>query len=223
MPRHKVPTVACINQAETPLGVDFDKLIRALQKFVDHHLAPVWRTPAKLVKATKPPRGAWVLLFLENADKKHLGFFGYHQFFEGQPISRVFVGPSKKKREPISLVASHELAEMLVNPGANLWARGHHNRLYSYEICDAVETKRFKIDRLPMSDFVYPAYFDAHREPRSAQFDHLKKITQPFQLLSGGYARVRKGEKPRTTHGSVSKRRLFKKEDRRLHRTESMR
>src|SRR5690348_8808247 len=38
--RHKPPTVACINRAETPLGVDFDKLVRALQKYVDHHLAP---------------------------------------------------------------------------------------------------------------------------------------------------------------------------------------
>jgi hypothetical protein len=220
--RHKAPTVACINRAETPLGVDFDKLVRALQKYVDHHLAPVWRTPAKLVKATKPPRGAWVLLFIESADKKHLKDFGFHQFFEGQPISRVFVGSTKGK-EPISLVASHELAEMLVNPGCNLWARGHHNRLYSYEICDAVEAKGFKIDRLPMSDFVYPAYFDAHREPRSAQFDHLNWITRPFQLLNGGYARVRKGEKPRTTYGSAPKRRHFATEDRRLHRTESMR
>jgi hypothetical protein len=221
MPRHKVPTVACINSAETPLGVDFDKLIRALQKYVDHHLAPVWRTPAKLVKATKPARGAWVLLFLESADRKHLGDFGYHQFYNGQPISRVFVATSIGK-EPISLVASHELAEMLVNPGANLWARGRRNRLYCYEVCDAVEAKSFKIDGLPMSDFVYPAYFDAHREPRSAQFDHLKKITRPLQVLNGGYARVRKGEKPRTTHGSAAKRRHFATEDRRLHRTESM-
>jgi hypothetical protein len=221
-PRHQVPTIACINRAVTPLDVDFDKLIRALQKFVDHHLAPVWRTPAKLVKATKPPPGAWVLLFLESADKKHLKDFGYHQFFKGQPIARVFVGTALGE-EPISLIASHELAEMLVNPGCNLWARGRGNRLYSYEICDAVEEEMFKIDRLEMSDFVYPAYFDAHRKPKSARFDHLNRITRPFELLKRGYARVRKGQKPKTILGSPPKRRHFGTEDRRLHRTEAMR
>ena len=220
--RPQIPTVACINRAETPLGVDFDKLVRGLQKFVDDHLAPVWGTPAKLVKATKPPRGAWVLVFLESADKKHLKDFGYHQFFKGQPIARVFVGSTIGK-EPISLVASHELAEMLVNPGCNLWALGRGNRLYSYEICDAVEEEKFKIDRLAMSDFVYPAYFEGHRKPKSAQFDHLKRITRPFQLLKRGYARVRKGEKPKSMFGTTPKQRHFAKEDRRLHRTESMR
>jgi hypothetical protein len=163
-----------------------------------------------------------VLLFIESADKKHLKDFGYHQFFKGQPIARVFVGTALGE-EPISLVASHELAEMLVNPGCNLWARGRGNRLYSYEICDAVEEDMFKIDRLEMSDFVYPAYFDAHRKPKSAQFDHLKRITRPFELLKRGYARVRKGEKPKTILGSPPKRRHFRTEDRRLHRTESMR
>lgn len=219
--RAEVPTVACINYAETPLRVDLDKLVGALQKYVDRHLAPVWGTPAKLVKAKGALPGAWHLVFLENADRKHLGLFGVHQFFEGQPIARVFVGSIK--REPISLVASHELAEMLVNPACNLWALGHRNRLYSYEICDAVEAKRFKIDGLAMSDFVYPAYYEVHHQPRSVQFDHLKRITRPFQVLNRGYARVRKGAKPRTVTGSKPKQRHFAKEDRRLHRTESMR
>ena len=220
--RPQIPTIACIDNAETPLGLDLGKLVRALQKYVDDHLAPVWRTPAKLVKATKPPPGAWVLVFLESADKKHLGDFGYHQFFEGRPIARVFVG-SVMGKEPLSLVASHELAEMLVNPGSNLWALGRGTRLYSYEICDAVEEEMFKIDGFEMSDFVYPAFFDAHRAPNSTQFDHLKRITRPLQLLKRGFARVRKGQKPKTMLGSRPKRRHFAKEDRRLHRTESMR
>jgi hypothetical protein len=223
--RPRIPTIACINQAKTPLGVDFDKLIRALQKYVDHHLAPVWGTPAKLVKATKPPRGAWVLMFIDSAedvDKKHLKDFAYH-LFKGQPMARVFVKSTIGNDEPISLVASHELAEMLVNPDCNLWALGRGNRLYSYEICDAVEEEEFKIDRLAMSDFVYPAYYEAHHKPGSVQFDHLKQITRPFQLLAGGYALVRKGQKTKPISGSKAKQKRFLQEDRRLHRTESMR
>jgi hypothetical protein len=221
--RPEVPTIACINLAETPLGVDFDKLIRALQTFVDRHLAPVWGTPAKLIKAKKPPRGAWVLVFLDSADKKHSQDLGYHKpFYNGQPIAKVFVR-STVKHEEVSLVASHELAEMLVNPACNLWAVGRNNTLYAYEVCDAVEEEKFNIDGLVMSDFVYPAYYEAHRKRNSVQFDHLKRITRPFQILTKGYARVRKGEKPTTKTGSPPKRRRFLQEDRRQHRTESMR
>ena len=41
----EVPTIACFNRAKTPLGVDLDALIAAMQVFVDHHVAPVWATP----------------------------------------------------------------------------------------------------------------------------------------------------------------------------------
>jgi hypothetical protein len=219
----QIPTIACINRAKTRLGVDLDKLVCALQKYVDHHLAPVWGTPAKIVKAKRPPPGAWLLVFLESADPKHAGFFGLHTlFYKGQPISKVFV-KSTIGKEPISLVASHEVAEMLVNPAGNLWATGDDDMLYAYEICDAVEEEKgFKIDGLAMSDFVYPTYYEVHHKPNSVQFDHLERITRPFQLLPGGYARVQ-GGKPKTIFGSKPKARRFAKEDRRQHRAESMR
>ena len=47
-----VPAIACFNNATVPLGIDFDALITAMQVFVDDHVAPVWGTPAKLVKST---------------------------------------------------------------------------------------------------------------------------------------------------------------------------
>ena len=37
-----VPTIACYNKAKTPLGVDFDALIAAMQIYIDQHVAPVW-------------------------------------------------------------------------------------------------------------------------------------------------------------------------------------
>jgi hypothetical protein len=220
----EVPTIACINLAETPLGVELDRLVRALQKFVDHHLAPVWGTPAKLVAAKKAPRGAWILVFLESADPKHAKAAGYHKpFFNGHPIAKVFMRSIIENNEEVSLVASHELAEMLVDPAGNLWATGRNNRLYAYEICDAVEEEKFKIDGLVMSDFVYPTYYQRYRKRNSVQFDHLKRITRPFQILPRGYAIARHGGKKTMIHGSTPKRRSFAKEDRRQHRTESLR
>jgi hypothetical protein len=221
----KVPTIACLNLAETPLGVDLDRLIRALQTYVDRHLAPVWGTPAKLVKVKKVPPGAWVLVFLESADPRHAKALGYHKpFFNGHPIAKVFVRSTRDNNEEISLVASHELAEMLVDPAGNLWCAGRNNMVYACEICDAVEEEKgFKIDGLAMSDFVYPEYYQPYRKRNSVQFDHLKRVTRPFQVLRGGYAKARKGNKVQTIHGSKAKRRRFRKEDRDQHRTEDMR
>ena len=66
----EVPTIACFNQAQTPLGVDLDALIAAMQVFVDRYVAPVWATPAKLVKSKGYLKGAWAMVFLDNADQQ---------------------------------------------------------------------------------------------------------------------------------------------------------
>src|SRR5262249_56206238 len=62
------PRIACINKAHTDLGVDFTKLVRVLQSFVDQCLVPVWRTPARLVPARGELPGAWTLVFLHDPD-----------------------------------------------------------------------------------------------------------------------------------------------------------
>ena len=46
-----IPTIACFNKATVDLGVNFDALIAAMQVYVDKYVAPVWGTPAKLVKS----------------------------------------------------------------------------------------------------------------------------------------------------------------------------
>lgn len=58
------PTIACFNKAITPLGVEFNALIAALQVYVDKHVAPVWGTPAKLIKTQGFRKGAWAMVFL---------------------------------------------------------------------------------------------------------------------------------------------------------------
>ena len=97
--------------------MDFDRLIAALQKFVDEHFVPVWGTRAKLVKAKCPRAGTWTLLFTDDQDTaKHDGWLGLHHI-EGNPIAKVFVGSVHDHDEKVSVAASHELAEMLVDPG----------------------------------------------------------------------------------------------------------
>src|SRR6266699_3824612 len=147
----QIPTIACFSKATVDPGVDFDRLVAALQKFADQYFTPVWGTPARLVRTTGFRKGAWALALLDTAD--------------------------------------------------------------------AVEEEEFLIDRIPMSDFVYPAWFEGFRKAGSAQFDYLKKVRRPFQILPGGYMPVFKNGRWTQIFGSRAKARRFARENRRGHRS----
>lgn len=218
---HHVPTIACFNQAETPLGVDFDKLIAALQKYVDHHVAPVWGTGAKLVKSRSFLKGKWAMAFLE--DYKESETEGFHDVTpEGLPMAKIFVRNILDLKDRVSMAASHELVEMLVDPGANTFASGpKRNRLYDYEAADPVEEMWFEIDGIRMCNFVYPTYFENFHKPGSVKFDHLGRLRRPFELHAGGYQCYWQNGKEKTVWGSPAKKKRFQKEDRRGHRIEA--
>ena len=136
--RGQLPAIACINNATAPLGVDFPALVAALQKFVDAYFAPVWGTPAKLARADDFVAGAWAMVFLDNADVQDA--LGYHDLTpDGLPLSKIFVQTTVQAGQKVSVTASHELAEMLVDPAINLCATGPRDLIYAYETADAVE------------------------------------------------------------------------------------
>ncbi len=193
-------------------------MITVLQKFVDQYFVPVWGTPARLVRTTGFRKGAWALAFLDRADVANA--LGYHDLTpDGLPLSKVFVRTTLEAGQKVSVTACHELAEMLVDPAINLCSTGPGNLLYAYETADAVEEVEFTIDGVAMSDFVYPAWFEAFRKPGSAQFDYAKQVKRPFQILAGGYMSVFKNGKWTQVFGSRAKLRRFRQEDRRGHRS----
>ena len=215
-----VPTIACFNKATVPLGVDLDKLIAAMQEYVDKHVAPVWGTPAKLIKTDGFRKGAWAIVFLDNADQP--GALAYHDLTpEGLPESKVFVKTTLDNGELVSVSASHELVEMLVDPATNLMTTGPDGKLvYGYESADPVEALTFEVDGIPMSNFVYPAYFETFHKPGSVKFDHMGKVTRPFEVLKDGYQIILNNGKWSQVFGSEEKGHAFSKEDRRGHRSE---
>ncbi|HKT73034.1 MAG TPA: hypothetical protein VJQ47_09105 [Steroidobacteraceae bacterium] len=214
------PTIAVFNKATTPLGVDLDDLIAAMQVYIDTYIVPVWATPARLVKSKDFIKGAWAIVFLDDADSP--GALAYHDLTpDGLPESKVFVRTTIRNGDLVSVSASHELVEMLVDPAINLMTTGPDPKtIYAYESADPVEDLSFPVNAIPMSDFVYPAYFETFHKPGSVQFDQLGKVTQPFQILSGGYQIIFKGGKWSQLYGSAAKKRAFAKEDRRGHRSE---
>jgi hypothetical protein len=212
------PTITMINKATVGLGVDFGKMVSALQTFLDTAFVPVWGTPAKLVIAKDFQAGNWAIVFLDNADVANA--LGYHDLTkDGQPVSYVFVKTTISAGEKVSVTACHELCEMLVDPAVNLWADRGNGTVYAYEMCDACEEMTFKVDGVDMSDFVYPSFFEGFRKKGSVKFDHLGKVTSPFQTLKGGYQITMKEGKQGQIFGSEAKRKRFAKEDRRLHRS----
>jgi hypothetical protein len=137
------------------------------------------------------------------------------------PISKVFVKTTLDDKQLVSVSASHELVEMLVDPAINLMTTGPNPKIvYAYESADPVEALSFDVDGIQMSDFVYPSYFENFHKPGSAQFDQMDKVRQPFQILSGGYQIVFKNGKWSQVFGSETKKKAFAKEDRREHRSE---
>jgi hypothetical protein len=216
--RGQIPTITFINKATEPLGVTLPKLVGACRKFLKQCFVPVWGTPAKLTTAKDFVKGTWAILFVDDADVANA--LGYHDLTpDGLPLSKVFVRTTTQAGEVVSVTTCHELCEMLVDPALNLCSTGPRNRLYAYETCDAVEEETFKINGVEMSDFVYPSWFEDFHKPSSTQFDYLKKVTKPFQILHGGYMPVFKNGEWTEIFGASPKKGRFAKEDRRGHRS----
>ena len=215
-----VPTIACFSKATAALGVDLDALIAAMQVFVDKHVAPVWGTQAKLVKSKGFVRGQWAMVFLDDADHAHS--LAYHDVTpDGLPQAKVFVKTTLRDKKLVSVSASHELVEMLVDPAINMVTMRPHSKLvYGYESADPVEELTFRVNGIPMTNFVYPTYFESFHKPGSVRFDHLGKINKPFEVHPGGYLGVYKNGKWVALFGSVEKKKRFAREDRRGHRSE---
>lgn len=215
-----VPKIAVFNKATIPLGVDLDALIAAMQLYVDQFIVPVWATPAKLVKSTDFLPGAWAIVFLDDADQP--GALAYHDLTpDGLPQSKVFVRTTINNGDLVSVSASHELVEMLVDPAINLMTTGPDPKtMYAYESADPVEALTFPVNGIPMSDFIYPSYFESFRQAKSVKFDQLDKVNAPFQILAGGYQIIFKGGKWSQIFGSARKEKAFRKEDRREHRSQ---
>jgi len=214
------PTIACFNKATVPMGVDFDALIEAMQRFIDEHVAPIWGTWAKLVRTEGYVHGCWAIVFLDHAEHAH-GLAFHDLTPEGYPQSKVFVKTTLAHKQAVSVVASHELVEMLVDPCINLVTmRPRSKRVYGYEAADPVEDLSFPVNGIPMTNFVYPAYFESFHKPGTVQFDHLKEIRRPFQIHKGGYQGIYEDGKWRQEFGSHPKRQRVEKEDRRGRRHE---
>lgn len=190
--------IAVINASTVLQDSEVANAVPAFQKQISEHLAYVWGTDATLTfvpSGATPPDGVWWLTILDNTDQA--AFLGYHDVTSaGLPLGKAFAATDQMFGFNWTVTASHELLEMLIDPDINLTVLVQDDntagRLYAYEICDPCESDPYgyEIDGVLVSDFVFPAWFQSFQNPGNVQYDVSQQITQPFQLLPGGYINV---------------------------------
>jgi len=173
---------------------DFEaaKAVRALQRQVSGDFAPAWGIDALLhfiPNSGECHPGHWQLPILDDSDQA--GALGYHDLSsEGLPIGKVFAKTSVINGTPWSRTASHEVLEMLADPTINLTVFIEQLALLvAYENCDGPEHDRFgyEIDGIPVSDFVFPSWFENFWSPGATQLDFRRHVDRPLKILPGGY------------------------------------
>lgn len=168
---------------------------QALQDWANSSLTNAWSLPPVVVKdvprgSSLPPARAhqWVLNLVPYCDV--VGALGYHWLSTNDvPYGEVGVDQSIMDTGNWTIAASHEIAEILVDPYANRFASNWAGtKAWFVEVGDPVETFSYPFgDRgklYQMTDFVYPSFYDSWgRYP----FDKLHLVTTPFEVLPGGY------------------------------------
>ncbi len=184
----QTPTISIVNKATVSLGVDVNKLAAALQQFANI-VAGVWGTPATVRVAQVPAPSDWVITLVDDLNVQ--GALGYHNLTpQGLPAGWIGVKISLQYDGNVSMCTSHELAEMLIDPGISTCVAGPGGRMgrfYAYESADPVEQNGFKIGDVIVTDFILPSWFESFRPAGSTRFDYLGLLDRPFSLLQGGY------------------------------------
>lgn len=207
-------SVAIYNRATVPLPFAIAEQVAAMQRFCDECFSPIWQLQAKLSVTDGPVAGSWGLVFMDTADSP--GALAYHDEENNAPLSKVFVKTTLAAAADLSVSASHELLEMLVDSACNRFVTESDSASpvwMSFEAADPVEDQFFPVGGFNMSNFVTPDWFDP--QSPGPRFDYLHNLTKPFELSAGGYAVTLKDGQWSQRFGSDEKAMAFSTQDRR--------
>lgn len=187
------------------------KMSMACHKQVFFDLAPVWATLHRPVKVLKPgkevPRGDYVI---ELRDFSEGGTLGYHTELEGDVVAGVVgVGTILDAGKQVligdlsvSVILSHEVCEMVVNPSVSGWSDTGKGWLVATEVCDPVQNDYYLIDGVSVSNFCYPDFFSPVVS-EDDKFDRMGILSAPFEIAPKGYVLNYEGGNISTYFGAV--------------------
>lgn len=216
------PTIVIVNESLDVTPERLKRVVKALQIQVDRDFFPLWGLRAKLrVGKTVPPGAMGITLMNLNPDRDDAQ--GYH-FVKGFPRAEVYTRDNDDQPytpQEVSATLSHEVLEMIADPGVNLYARGfpirgkaNFNAFVGYEVCDAVQDVVYKIDGVEVSDFVVPEWFEPEHPPGSMDFSFKRSIKRPFARTPGGYIDLLVGKRIVEKAGRTARKRRHRMEAR---------
>jgi hypothetical protein len=196
--------ISIINQTNGAIhDAEVQEVIRAVNRQIREDFVPYWGTPATLRLegrttgkhgdgATADLRGDAVIYLWNESDKDDA--IGYHlQNYIGIPYGFVFSSLTGFPDEPWSVRLSHEALELIGDPETNRLVAGPHpsearHVFHWFEICDAVQSERYQIDGISVSNFLLPVYFTGTRRTDEAglRSDFLGSRFDGYSLTSFG-------------------------------------
>jgi hypothetical protein len=190
------PTIYLSRETDRITDEQVSAMAAAIDKQVRRDLAPVWVTLPRPVRplaaGTQVPEGDQLLRLVEVSDEA--GALGYHFEAPGDfvtgivAVGAILDAGSQPLSGPyaVSTVVSHEVCEMVVNPWVSGWSDTGKGWMVATEVCDPVQGDYYEINGVAVSDFVTPDFFSPVVSPND-RFDHLGRVSAPFEIAPGGY------------------------------------
>ena len=188
-----------------------DRIVQAVQTQVERDFCPAWgRHPLPILRVEDNdpvPLGS-ALVYLVDKIEVVAGAVGFHRadpmgFFSGsvavESIARLG-GTMTSGGNSVSAALSHEVLEVIANPGVNYWVERNPSELFAMEVCDPVSADSYEVEvgsagegnksTVSVSNFVYPDWFHPFASSGS-WYDHMQRLDSPFSCLPGGYVSVK--------------------------------
>ena len=175
--------------------------VRAVNRQIAFDFEPHWHLSAELrlegsvgkrpdTRKLPELRGDAIIYLWDEVDVDDA--LGYHEAnAAGIPFGFVFTELVKELDEPWTVTFSHEALELIADPEVNLLVAGPHPAnprkevFHWYEMCDAVQDEKYRIDGAWVSNFLLPLYFTSHAE-RGGRNDFLGRKYKGRNLQSFG-------------------------------------
>jgi hypothetical protein len=182
--------VALVDMSGKIKAHELAEVAGALNEQVQADFAPAWKVAATVGAYPEAPAGTWRIELHDTIDDPTAA--GYHADEHGQPYATVSLSAGDW-----TVTASHELIEMLTDPfGSRLhtaaalrgWTGSDSPRVrYLMEPGDPCEEVHYEVGGVPLSDFVLPAFYRSTERGSLAAYSHTGSVTEPLQILDGGY------------------------------------
>lgn len=194
-----VENIAVINDCNYP-EADAELLVEAIRQVIPLFCRD-WQLPepgiAYYGKSAigKPVESAALFIVDSTGDETA---FAKHSALGVDFWSYVDVAVCQKFGEPVSRAASHEIWELIADPGLDRWIGLPDGSEVAVEVCDPLNRRGYSVGAeffgrradVELSTWVLPAWY----EPGSpGPYDHLGMLLAPLEDATNGYHQVRSG------------------------------